>query len=114
MEPKTHARRRHSPELKAQVLLQCAQPGASIAAIAQAHSLNANLVHKWRRHAKHIAPQIASACAEFVALSIPPAPMPAPMADIRVELRRGATPMTINWPAAVAGDCAAWVRELLR
>ena len=81
MEPKPHARRRHSAELKAQVLMQCAQPGASMVAIAQEHRLNANLVHKWRRHAKHIAPPIASACAEFVALSIPPAPMPTPIAD---------------------------------
>ncbi len=43
-----------------------------------------------------------------------PAPMPAPIADIRIDLRRGATTMTINWPVAAARDCAAWLRELLR
>lgn len=32
-------RRRHSEELKAQVLAECAQPGASVAAVALAHSL---------------------------------------------------------------------------
>lgn len=114
MEPKTPSRRRHSAELKAQILMQCAQPGASIAAIAQTHGLNANLVHKWRRHAKRIAASTVLPGAEFIALSIASAPMPAPIADIRIDLRRGATIMTINWPVAAAGDCAAWIRELLR
>jgi len=42
-------RRRHSAELKGKVLAACAEPGASVAAVALAHDLNANLVHKWRR-----------------------------------------------------------------
>ena len=47
----TAPRRRHSEELNAQarLLAACAEPGASVAAVAQAHGLNANLVHKWRR-----------------------------------------------------------------
>jgi transposase len=44
-------RRRHSKELKAQVLAECAQPGASVAGVALAHGINANVVHKWRRQA---------------------------------------------------------------
>jgi hypothetical protein len=34
--------------------------------------------------------------------------------DICIELRRGATTVTIRWPAQAAGDCAAWLREWLR
>ena len=49
MHSKGAPRRRHSKLLKAQVLAECSEPGASVAAIAQAHGLNANLVHKWRR-----------------------------------------------------------------
>jgi len=37
----------------------------------------------------------------------------APAADIRVEVRRGATTVTIVWPVQAAGDCAAWLREWL-
>jgi transposase len=37
-----------------------------------------------------------------------------PPADIRVELRRGTTAMTITWPANAAADFALWTRELLR
>lgn len=33
---------------------------------------------------------------------------------IRVELRHGATTMTVTWPVSAAADCAAWMRELLR
>ncbi|EJM09077.1 transposase, partial [Pseudomonas sp. GM21] len=42
-------RRSYSKSFKAQVIQECAQPGASIASIALSHSLNANLVHKWIR-----------------------------------------------------------------
>ncbi|WP_459200242.1 transposase, partial [Pseudomonas tremae] len=42
-------RRSYSKSFKAQVIKECAQPGASIASVALSHSLNANLVHKWIR-----------------------------------------------------------------
>jgi len=42
-------RRRHAADLERQVLAACAEPGASVAQVAPAHGLNANLVHKWRR-----------------------------------------------------------------
>jgi uncharacterized protein (DUF433 family) len=35
--------------LKARVLAECMQLGASVAEVAMSHGLNANLVHKWRR-----------------------------------------------------------------
>lgn len=41
-------RRRHGAELKAKVLAQCDEPGASISGVAMAHGLNANLVRQWR------------------------------------------------------------------
>jgi transposase len=34
--------------------------------------------------------------------------------DIRLELRRGATTITVAWPMAAATECASWMRELLR
>jgi len=101
-------RRRHSQALKAQVLAECAQPGASVAAVALAHGLNANVVHKWRRKPGEAAAPVAS----FIPVALP-APAAVPQ-DIRMELRRGATTMTIVWPGAAAAECAAWMRELLR
>lgn len=34
--------------------------------------------------------------------------------DIRIELRRGNTLISMTWPIDAASECAAWVRELLR
>ena len=42
-------RRRHGEQFKAQVLAACAEPGASVSAVALSFGLNANLVHQWRR-----------------------------------------------------------------
>jgi len=30
-------------------------------------------------------------------------------ADIRIELQRGATAVTVTWPASAASECAAWL-----
>jgi transposase len=104
-------RRRHSQELKAQVLAACAEPGASVAGVALAHGINANVVHKWRRLAG--GDSDTSAAPAFIPVSLPAAPAP-PAADIRIELRRGATSVAVMWPAAAAAECAAWMRELLK
>ena len=58
MQIKSAPRRRHAAELKARVLAACDEPGASVAAIARAHDLNANLVHKWRKHS--VNPSVSS------------------------------------------------------
>ena len=34
--------------------------------------------------------------------------------DIRIELRRGATAMSIHWPVQSSAECAAWLREWLK
>jgi transposase len=110
---KQSSRRRHGAALKAQVLAECAQPHASIASIAMAHGLNANLVHKWRRLAAKSHAPAPSPVLEFVPL---PLTAHAPMAanDIAIELRRGAVTLKVTWPMAGAASCAAWVREVLR
>lgn len=46
-------RRRHSTEFKAAVIEECMRPGVSVAAIALAHSLNANMLRKWVIDAEH-------------------------------------------------------------
>lgn len=42
-------RRVHGAQIKSKVLAACRRPGASVSAVALAHGLNANLVHKWLR-----------------------------------------------------------------
>ena len=117
-------RRRHSAQLKAFVLEQCAVPGASVAKVAMSHGLNANIVHGWRKLAREravVAPRPSPAIGpgkpvasvpQFVPVSVTPSPT-AP-ADIQIELRRGAVSVKITWPITAAADCAVWMRELLR
>ena len=110
-------RRSHSAELRSQVLAQCALAGASVASVAMAHGLNANLVRKWR-NASTVTPVKSSALTrntgEFVALSLAQHSAPSSPDEIRIELRRGATTMSIHWPTQGEAECAAWLREWLR
>ena len=113
-------RRTHSAEFKAQVIAACRRPGVSIAAVAMANGVNANLARRWVVGAEQGALAgtrvLASASGmaqtpAFVPVQLPSTP-PAP--DIRIELRRGATAITVHWPSAEAAQCAGWMRELLR
>jgi transposase len=116
-------RRLHSDEFKANAVALCLQPGMSMAAVAMANGVNANLLRRWVREAElrcgsgqpdarlaTIAPQ-NSVTPAFV-----PMPLPAESVspDIRIELRRGTTSITVTWPADAAAECAAWMRELLK
>ena len=47
------ARQQYSREFKRQIVEQSLSSGVSIAAIAQAHGINANLLHKWRWSYRH-------------------------------------------------------------
>jgi len=51
----------------------------------------------------------------FVPVQLPAlAETPAPPGDIRMEVRRGAVQVVVTWPAALAGQCGGWLRDLLR
>lgn len=62
-------RRRYSDELKQQVLRECEEPSASVAKVAMAHGINANVVHTWRKLARRAWAQQP----EFVPMMLPPA-----------------------------------------
>lgn len=120
MHSKAVKRRRHGDELKARVLIECDEPGASVAAVAQAHGLNANLVHKWRRQGRPRAaaskepPVDDKVGGAFVALQLPAPTTQQASPGIHIALRRGATTISIAWPGQAAGECAAWLRQWLR
>ncbi len=117
----TPKRRFYSPELKAQVVAQCRADRASIAAVALAHGINANIVHRWlREQPAATAPKPIN---PFIPLNLPPpevadaAPVHAagsPSPDIRVEIRRGTGVITVSWPIEASSSCADWLREWLR
>ena len=108
-------RRKHSDEFKADSVAAAAQPGVSMASVALARGINANLLRRWVQEAE-VSPVKAVTKAAlpptFVPVRLPPAV--AAGGDIRIDLRRGATTITVAWPVAAAAECANWIRELLR
>lgn len=107
-------RRRYDDEHKAKVIAECDAPGASVAKVAMSHGINANVVHRWRQLARQAQVPVSPPTSEFVAVSLAPQPGPMPARDIQVQLRRGATAMTITWPVSASAEFAGWIRELLR
>ena len=119
-------RRRHDDEFKATAVTACMQPGISIASVAMAHGINANLLRRWVNDAE-MKPAVAVASerpavaattspspkTSFVPVIVP-APTPGPAQAIHIELRRNATTVTVTWPSSAAAECATWMRELLR
>lgn len=113
-------RRRYSAQLKAQVMAECAAPGASVAQVAMAHGINANVVHRWRQWAREggprrtsVSPATSVAAEGFVPVVVSDAPAGAKAEEIHIELRRGATALAVRWPVSAAAQCAVWLRELL-
>ncbi|MDO9074169.1 MAG: transposase [Rubrivivax sp.] len=79
------ARRQYSAELKTKVLAACNEPGASIAAVALSHGLNANLVRKWLvgRGLKRTGIAAPVAVQTSAAATTPPTAAPLLAADAR-------------------------------
>lgn len=112
-------RRTHSAEFKAQAVQASQQPGVSMAAVAMANGINANLLRRWVHEMAR--PPIDPAAVSAKPVGFIELPMPAPPAQpepagepIRIELRRGSTTIAVTWPAGAADACATWMRELLR
>ena len=42
-------RRSYSPQFKVHLVDVCEHPGASVAALAREHGINANILHRWRK-----------------------------------------------------------------
>ena len=112
IETKKRTRVRAYPaDFKARLLAECQQRGPSVAKVALANGINANMLHTWRCEAKGAA--ATAVRAEFVSVPLA-SPVAAAATPIRIELRHGATSVTVAWPAEAAGACAAWLRGLLR
>jgi len=132
---RTH--RTYTPDFKASLVAACHKPGASIAALANANAMNANVLHRWlQENARTGAHQLISlstgkstakpsthaSAAErpaFIALPLSPAAPqahPAPTQDpiIRVEIQRANTTIIVNWPVQDGESCAQWLRECLQ
>ncbi len=115
-------RRRHSAALKAEAVAACRQAGVSIAGVALARGLNANLLRRWVVEAERAGlmsvpgPSAAlSVALESTKSFLPVALSSSPTEGaIRIEVRRGSSTVSVQWPVTAARECALLLRELLR
>jgi len=115
--PSRRRRRYHSPDFKARLIAACQHPGVSVAAIAQAHQLNANLLRRWLREAERASlppvasPALPSIPQTFVPVRVEPHLSAEP---IRLELGSETLRVAVLWPLSDAEACAQWLRAVLR
>lgn len=121
--PRGRGRRTYSEDFKAQVVAACLQPGVSIAGVALANGLNANLLRRWVKESAEQKPQVDSPVADDdlgdplpptlvpVAISVPEVE---PTGDIKIEIHRPQAVFEITWPVSQAASCAQWLRDLLQ
>jgi len=93
----------------------------SVAAVALARGLNANMLRDWVRKAERsgrpiaIRPTIPEVALErsegFVPVGLPASPTDG---TIRIVVRRKGRTVSIEWPASAGHECALMLRELVR
>lgn len=116
--------RRHSEEFRARVIEMALQPNTSVAAVALANGLNANMLRQWVRDfeadakaAGTAVPPRDAAVSTFVQLPMHTPPPSAPVVPesaatcVDVEIRRNGTTLRANLP--LDSRSAAWLREVM-
>ncbi len=114
-------RRRHSATFKSEAVAACQAPGASVSGVALERQINANVLRRWIKEARIGGALVISEPA--TALERAPAFVPVAIAKskssvdsqrpIRIRVRKKRMLVIVEWPTAVSGSCAAWLRELL-
>ena len=113
-EPRYASRRTHrtyTAQFKAELVAACREPGVSIAAVAGAHGMNANVLHRWL---KEQAGAVRQELPTFLPVTLPITAAPPAAQEIKVEVRKGALSMTVTWPTSAAGEFARWAASLLK
>ncbi len=108
-------RRRHSVEFRAEAVAACGQAGVSLASVALARGLNANLLRRWVVEAGDAKmPVKRQARPAFIPVRVEPPSKAKSGAPIRIEVRKGSTQIVIEWPVTHPGACVRWLKELVR
>ncbi|MBS0499089.1 MAG: transposase [Proteobacteria bacterium] len=110
-------RRRYSEEVKQQVMRECDEPSASVAKVAMAHGINANVVHSWRKRVRQLlqAPdESAPRQPTFIPMMLPSAAVTSTATHLQVQIKRGALVISVDWPLEAAAQLGIWTRELLK
>ncbi len=113
-------RRRHSEEFRSQVVVACRQPGVSVAAVALAHGLNANLVRRWIKENAERMPVSRRPMPHPVVEPLMVVPVTIESSEdrsddaIRIDIRRSGMAVQLAWPATRVGELSGLLKDLLK
>jgi transposase-like protein len=105
--------RRHSEEFKARVIDLARQPHTSVAAVALANGLNANMLRRWVREREEAGEPGVEVTPAFVQLPMSPqqpAPPEPATIEVEVEIQRNGGRLRATLP--LDSRSAAWLREV--
>mgnify|MGYP000879344922 CR=1 FL=1 len=123
--PMRRSRRRYTEEFKKQATEACLIPGVSIASVALANGLNANLLRRWvTERQEAVAGSVTLPDQHPLEITEPSIPglvpitvaMPEipPSGQTKIEIHRNQMLISITWPVSQSTSCADWLRDLLR
>lgn len=123
-------RRNYTAQFKNEVIECCEQLGVSIAAVARAYDLHPNLLRRWvvehERGSQQRLPEPESGtalqvstpdpCGAFIPVTMPQRVCAEPMekGPITIELSSGDIVARVSWPINASGECASWLRQLMK
>lgn len=118
--PVRRRRRSYSAQFKAGVIKACQEPGVSLASVALANGMNANLLRRWV--SDHDRSQMLrsvmtrrtdqKSASHFVPVAVAsPADKPDP---ICIEITKGSVSIVLSLPAGLIVESGKLVRELLK
>ncbi|OXC79762.1 transposase [Caballeronia sordidicola] len=123
--PTGHTRRTFSPAFKSKLIEQCRQVGVSCSGVAISHGMNPNVLRRWIKEVDNPS-DAATPARKPVDVEIKPSfialPMTAPtpqapdaaQVNVRIDIARNGTTVSVLWPHFCLSDSAAWVREVLQ
>ena len=123
--PMRRSRRRYTEEFKKQATEACLIPGVSIASVALANGLNANLLRRWvTERQEAVAGSVTLPDQHPLEITEPSIPglvpitvaMPEipPSGEIKIEIHHNQTLISSSWPVSQSTFCADWLGDLLR
>jgi transposase len=118
--PGRRRRRSYSADFRAQVVQACQGPGVSIASVALANGMNANLLRRWvtdRERTQALQSVKTQRPVQTMAGQFVPVALSRPeleLEPIRIEIRKGSVSIAMSLPAALVKESGALLRELLK
>jgi transposase len=109
-------RRSHSEEFRRRVIEEASAAGASVAGVALANGLNANLLRKWLKASGRtgVVPVVRAAPEQTVIPVTVIEKSSDAGGEVRLDIRRGGLNVQMAWPLSELAKLNAMLNELLR